>query len=81
MSNQNLESFLVTLCIFRIRLNCFQWSLVQSEISKWVRPTVTSVNRQHKKYQDINTKGKKYLYLVDGLVVALLGAELRYKLQ
>ena len=57
--NQNIESSSVSLCIFRIHLNCFQRSLVLSKKCRWSHPTVTSVNCQQTKYQANNPKGKK----------------------
>ena len=58
----------------------FQLYLFQLEISRWACSTVTSVNSQQKKYQVNNPKGKKYFtYIVDGLEVTFLGAEIRYQ--
>ena len=50
--NQKLESSSVSIFIFRIYLNCFQRSIVQSEKGRWARETVNSVNCQQTK----NTK-------------------------
>ena len=54
ISNQNTESSSVSLCILVIHRNRFQRSLVQPEKGIWARPTVTSVNRQQKKYQSLD---------------------------
>ena len=60
ISNQNIESSSLSLCKLVIYLNCFLRYLVQSYISRGARPKVTSLNRQHTKYEVNNTKGKKY---------------------